>query len=371
MKILIFNWQDIKNPLSGGAEVHLHQIFSRVVKLGHEVTLFCSSFNGAPSEETIDGIKVIRRGGRYLFNFRVPYMYWKTFRHDKYDIVIDDTNKIPFFSPLYVRRPLYFIVHHLFERSIFTEAPLPFALYVYLMEKCGVALCRLTRTPLMVVSPSTMKEMLDKKFRKEDIEFAYNCVDHSVHYPLDVPKSPTPLIGYFGRLKRYKSVDHLLHAMVIVKKRIPAAKLVVIGGGDYRKKLEELAAELGIADSVQFTGYVDEQEKVRLLRHVTFVVNTSSKEGWGLTVIESNACGSIVLGSDVPGLRDAIKDNETGLLYGYGNINELAEKILLLLDDSILRERLEKSAYLWAKTFDWNVVAKHVAELLKKKILQR
>src|SRR5207302_1905108 len=76
MKILIFNWQDIRNPLAGGAEVHLHEIFSRIARMGHEVTLFCSSFRGAEAEETIDGIRVIRRGGRHLFNFHVPIRYW-------------------------------------------------------------------------------------------------------------------------------------------------------------------------------------------------------------------------------------------------------------------------------------------------------
>ncbi len=68
MRILIFNWQDIKNPLAGGAEVHLHEVFSRIAALGHDVTLFCSSFEGAPHMEDMNGIHVIREGGRSLFN---------------------------------------------------------------------------------------------------------------------------------------------------------------------------------------------------------------------------------------------------------------------------------------------------------------
>ena len=368
MKILVFNWQDIKNPQAGGAEVHFHEIFSRIVTLGHEVTLFCSSFQGAPPEEIISGIKVIRKGGRYLFNFQVPIRYWKQFRHEKFDIVIDDTNKIPFFTPLYIREPLYFIIHHLFDKSIFQEAPLPFALYVYLMEKMGIFLARNKRIPTMVVSPSTRDEVLRKGFHPEDIEFAYNCVDHELHHPSGIPRSQKPLIGYFGRLKKYKSADHLLKAFMIVKEKIPELQLVIIGEGDYRKNLESLSRELGISSDVRFTGFVDENEKVRLLQQVWFMVNTSSKEGWGLTVVESNACGTTVLGSNVPGLRDAIKDGETGLLYEYGNITELAEKISLLLNDTVLRERLAKNALAFSRTFDWNVVAEHVVKLLEKRI---
>jgi glycosyltransferase involved in cell wall biosynthesis len=368
MKILIFNWQDIKNPLAGGAEVHLHEIFSRVVRLGHEVTLFCSSFPGAPREETINGIKVIREGGRYLFNYRVMYRYLTKFRHEKYDVVIDDMNKIPFFTPLYIQEPLYAIIHHLFDKSIFQEAPLPLAIYVYYMEKLGVALLRRHRIPLMVVSPSTRAEMWSKGYRDEDMQYAYNCVDHGLHRSDGVPKSATPLIGYFGRLKKYKSPDHLLRAFTIVKKTVPDLQLVVIGDGDYKKTLEALARELGIEQDVRFTGFVDENEKVRLLQQMWFMVNTSSKEGWGLTVVEANACGSTVLGSNVPGLRDAIKDGETGLLYEYGNIDELASKMNLLLNDASLRTRLTENAKQWSLSFDWSVVAKQVAGLLESEI---
>jgi glycosyltransferase involved in cell wall biosynthesis len=100
------------------------------------------------------------------------------------------------------------------------------------------------------------------------------------------------------------------------------------------------------------------------------MVNTSLKEGWGLTVIESNACGTTVIGSNVPGLRDAIKDGETGLLYQYGNIKELSEKILLLINDEDLRNRLSKNAVEWASTFNWDLVAEQVLSNIQKEIEQ-
>ena len=368
MKILIVNWQDIKNPLGGGAEVHLHQIFSRIVKRGHSVTLYCSTFENAPREEVIDGIRVIHEGGRYMFNYRVPFRYFTRFRKERFDIIVDDMNKIPFFTPLYVRKPLYFIIHHLFGKSIFREAPFPFAFYVYVMEKLGVAVCRWKKVPLMVVSPSTREEMINHGFSDDSIVYAYNCVDHDVHRANLVPKSQTPLIGYFGRLKKYKSVEHLLHAFTHVRSRIPDIKLVIVGEGDHRYTLQKIADNLGISDSVQFTGYVSEKEKVEWLNRVWFMVNTSSKEGWGLTVIESNACGTTVIGSDVPGLRDAIKDGETGLLYRYGDVVDLSEKILLLINDREMRERLTKNAIEWASTFSWDAVAEKVISYLRREI---
>ncbi len=369
MKILIFNWQDIKHPLGGGAEVHMHEIFSRIAARGHSVTLFCSSFHGAPSEEIIDGIRVIREGGRQVFNFYVAYRYWTRFRKEGYDIVIDDMNKIPFFTPLFVRRPLVVLIHHLFGRSIFQETIFPFALYVFLLEKFAVWVCRVSRVPLFVVSESTRAEVMEKGIFSERISIVPNCVDHSRYRPLGMPRAQAPTVGYFGRLKKYKSVDDLLDAMKVVAAKIPAIRLIVIGDGDYRPSLERRSRDLQLSGIVKFTGYVDETEKVRLLNEVWFLVNTSSKEGWGLTVIEANACATTVVASNVPGLRDAVKDGETGLLYEYGNVTELADKIILLAEDAALRERFGKSAERWSQSFDWQLVADRTV-LLMQEIIQ-
>jgi glycosyltransferase involved in cell wall biosynthesis len=245
---------------------------------------------------------------------------------------------------------------------------LPFAWYVYFAEKAGVAACRAKKVPLMVVSRSTRSEMMAKGFPAEEMVIVQNCVDHQLHRPDPGARSARPLIGYFGRLKKYKSVDHLLRAFAIVKESSPDLTLIVIGDGDHRPALEALAVDLGIGGAVRFTGYVDEKTKVRLLQENWFMVNTSSKEGWGLTVIEANACGTPVLASDVPGLRDAIKENETGLLYDYGNIHDLAGKMKLLLDDSAMRNRLSQGAIQWAQTFDWQIVAEQTVELLQRRI---
>lgn len=368
MNILIFNWQDIKNPLAGGAEVHLHEVFSRIAKMGHEVTLYCSSFKGSKREEVINGIRVIREGGRYLFNFRVPYRYVTTFARERHDIVIDDMNKIPFFTPLFVRSPLYIITHHLFKKSIFLEVAWPLALYVYLMEKAGFNLCRSRNIPFIVGSPSTKEELLEIGFPPAHVDIINYCVDHAVHRPDPSVRNKTPLIGYFGRLKKYKSIEQLLHAFCLVKNSVADLSLVVVGEGDNRASLESLSRELGISDSVRFTGFVDEQEKVRWLQKVWFAVNTSSKEGWGLTVIEANACGTTVIASNVPGLRDAVKNDVTGLLYEFGNVQDLAEKIHFLLDDEGLRRQLARDAFNWASTFDWDAAAKHTLELLQQRV---
>jgi glycosyltransferase involved in cell wall biosynthesis len=369
VKILVINWQDIKHPLGGGAEVHLHEIFKRIAARGHSVTLFCSVFGDAPREENIDGIRVLRSGGRHLFNFRVPMRYWMEFQHSGFDVVVDDMNKIPFFTPFFVKEPLVGIVHHLFGRSIFTEAPLPVALYVFAAERFALPFYR--NFPTAVVSESTKQELMHYGYQEASLSIVQNAVNQELYRPLDVDLSPDLHIGYLGRLKKYKSIDHLLMAFQIVKKELPNAKLTILGDGDARPSLEKLAVELGIAQSVTFAGYVAPEEKVRLLGQMRVVVNTSAKEGWGLTVIEANACGIPVVASDVPGLRDSVVDERTGFLYEYGNIEQLAQKIMLVLRDDNLRDRLSREALAWGRSFSWDVSADRMLKVLEEAVEQR
>ncbi|HCV42063.1 MAG TPA: hypothetical protein DGH68_01165, partial [Bacteroidetes bacterium] len=246
MRIFIVNWQDIRNPLAGGAEVHLHEVFSRIARMGHEVTLYCSSFPGAPHEESINGIRVIREGGRYLFNFRFLFSYLSRFRNEHFDIVIDDMNKIPFFTPLFVKQPVYGVTHHLFGKSIFLETNPVLAGYVYVMERLAVWLYRKRRIPFIVGSPSTFAELQEEHFSPEDVALVNYGVDHSLHRTSGATRSPTPLIGYFGRLKKYKSVDHLLLALSKVVERFPKLKVAIVGEGDDRPRLEEMTKQLGL-----------------------------------------------------------------------------------------------------------------------------
>lgn len=368
MKILVVNWQDIRHPQGGGAEVHLQEVFSRIARMGHEVTLSCCRFPDALREEVVGGIRILREGGRYFFNFRFFLSYLRHFRKQSFDIVIDDMNKIPFFTPLFVRIPILGITHHLFRKSIFLEANPLIAAYVYGMESLAVRVYRKAHIPFIVGSPSTYREMIDEGFPESQIHLVPYGVDHSTHRMTGVPKSPTPMIGYFGRLKRYKSVDHLLEALPAVLRAVPDLKVQIVGEGDDRIRLQALSVRLGLQECVEFTGFVSEERKLELLQQMWCKVTTSKKEGWGLTVIEANACGTPVIASDVPGLRDAVKDNETGLLYRYGQTHDLAEQLTKLLTDEKLRLRLARNAIAWAENFDWNVAAEKTIELVEARV---
>lgn len=363
-KILIVNWQDIKNPQSGGAEVHLHEIFKRIAAKGHEITLLCSSFKGGKKAEIIDGLKVIRKGNRNNFNFFVPSTYLSISKPNPYDVLIEDINKIPFYTPLYSKSPVLGIIHHLFRAIIFRETNFLFASYVYLSEKLIPLVYE--QTPFMVVSESTKAELVEQGLAKENVTVIHNCVDHQTYKLTGAEKSDCPLVLFLGRLKRYKSIDILIKAMKIVSCEVPDVRLIVAGSGDQLEDLKKLSHDLDLQKHISFTGYIDIERKVELLQQAHVMVNTSPKEGWGLTVIEANACGTPVIASDVPGLRDSVIDGETGLLFEYGYIQQLAEKIIAVLTNEGLRRKLSERAIKWAERFNWDDSAEKTLQLIER-----
>ncbi|MEO0189801.1 MAG: glycosyltransferase family 4 protein, partial [candidate division WOR-3 bacterium] len=134
MNILIINWQDWKNPYAGGAEVYLYEIFSRLIKKGHKIFILCSRGPGQKRYEVMDGFEIIRIGKRFNFNFYVPFALRSILKNKKIDILIDDQNKIPFYSPLFTKKINLIMIMHLFRKTIYRETNFLFASYVYITE---------------------------------------------------------------------------------------------------------------------------------------------------------------------------------------------------------------------------------------------
>ncbi|UCE23978.1 MAG: glycosyltransferase family 4 protein [Candidatus Zixiibacteriota bacterium] len=363
MKILALNWNDLKNPYAGGAEVHLEELLRRLAGFGHDITLFCSGFKGCLSEETVEGIRIIRRGNRYSFNLIAPFHLRKLVRHEKFDILVEDINKIPFYTPLYLDLKTLVVVPHLFATTVFHEINFVLGTYIYLAEKPLVPVYR--GLTFNVISESTGKDIVRRGIPAGDISVIHCGIDRQLyaHDPA-VSKYEVPTILYLGRIKKYKSVQHLISAFKVVKAHLPDARLMVVGNGDYLGNLRSQAKSLGLENDVEFPGFVSTEEKVERMRRSHVAVLPSLKEGWGLTNIEASSVGTAVVAADSPGLRDSVRDGETGFLYEYGNIDQFADKLLAVLTDDSLRGRLEEGGLRWAEKFSWDKAARKFERLL-------
>ena len=121
MKICAVNWRDMGNPEAGGAETHLHEILSRLVRWGHAATQISAGWRGCAPEDAIDGVRVIRRGRWYDANLALPLFARRHLRHARYDVILEDINKVPFFMPLFTATPVVAVVPHLFGATAFRD----------------------------------------------------------------------------------------------------------------------------------------------------------------------------------------------------------------------------------------------------------
>jgi len=190
-------------------------------------------------------------------------------------------------------------------------------------------------------------------------------LDHA-SYRVDpaVPKNPRPTILFVGRVRRYKGVDWVARVLPEVLRRIPDARLEVVGDGPHLRELRERIARAGLERAVEFAGFVPRAEKVRRLQSAWVVVQPSPKEGWGLTVVEAGACGTAVVAADSPGLRDSVRRDETGLLVPFADDAGLSDALSRVLGDADLRRRLERNGVEWAKQFDWGDCARRSLDAL-------
>ncbi len=353
MRILVLNWQDHENPQAGGAELHLREIFSRIAARGHSVDLLCSSWQGAAPRLMLDGIDVHRVGNRQTYPFLARGYYTAGLAANNYDVVIEDLNKVPLYTPLWGVKKLVALVHHLFGATVFREAPLPLAAAVWLSERPLGALYR--GVPFQAVSVSTANDLVARGIPRGSIRVIYNGVDSKRLTPDASERSRTPLFIYLGRLKKYKRVDIVIRAFAAL--HLPEATLEIAGTGDYRARLERLVNSLKLAERVKFLGFITEDEKIHLLRRAWASTLASPKEGWGISNLEAAACGTPVIAANSPGIRESVIDGETGFLVSPDDVPAMAAAMKGIVESPALVSSLGAAGRRYAETFTWDRAA--------------
>ncbi len=360
------NWRDIGDPLGGGAELHLHHILKGAAAAGWQVDLVCSAYAGAPAEDEIDGVHILRRGHWAVANFVLPPLVRRLLRRGNYDLLVEDINKIPFYTPLYRGdTPLVAIVPHLFGRTVYREANPLLATYVYAAESLIPRLYR--DVDFEVISPSTRDDLVARGLDGGRIRTIYCGMDHARFTLTDPPpRADDPLIVSWSRLRRYKSLDVALRAFALIHAALPEARMLVMGRGPDEARLRRLCGKLGLDASVEFRGFQPWDELVRTLHRCHLFLNPSPKEGWGLTVIEAGQCGLPVIASDRPGLKDSVRDGVTGVLVPYGDHAAMASAALELLNDRRRWTAMSDQARRWAAGFSWERCVGESLELFEQ-----
>ena len=192
MRVLVVNWQDRENPQAGGAEIHLHEIFRRLAASGHDVTLFCGGWPGSPPRAVLDGLAVHRVGTRHTFPFHA-YRYYRRNLAGRFDVLVEDINKVPLYTPLWGAPRTVALVPHLFGATAFDELPVPVAAAVWLAER---PLGRVYRAvPFQAISESTRDDLVSRGIPRDSVRVIYPGIDTSAYTPDPAIRSPAPLFA--------------------------------------------------------------------------------------------------------------------------------------------------------------------------------
>lgn len=364
LHIVLLNYRDVTHPEAGGAEVYLQELFDRIAAGGHDVTLVCTGHRGAPVEDRIGNVRVIRVGNQATVNIAAVLAALRLARQGRVDIFVESLCKLPFLLPLVTKIPVLPVVLHLFGHTVFQETNPVVGSFVWLYERLIPPVYR--NLPFVALSDSTAQDLVRRGVRASRMDIVPPGLDLPRYLANGVgPAVDAPLILYVGRLKRYKGLDTVIRAFARVRTVVPAARFLIVGKGDDRARLEHLTQQLGLGDSVLFEGFVDENAKIDRLHRAHVVVYPSPREGWGIAALEAAACGTPVLASDAEGLRDAVRDGATGFLVPHSDIDAWAQRMTQLLTDAALRARCGAAARQWASEFSWDTEAEKMRMIVE------
>lgn len=371
MNILVLSWRDIKHPLAGGAEQVMHEHAKAWVRAGHKVTHFSSKLNGLLDSEAIDGIQFKRSGYQYL-GVQVAGFFYYLKNRKEIDFVVDEFHGIPFFTPLYVRKPKIAVIQEI-ARNVWFLNPLHWPMnwliglagflsepFVFLFYK---------KMPFITASISAKADVTKMGINANNI----TVIPHGVRleggrWKLEGGKSKIKTIIYLGVLSKDKGIEDAIKCFAILNKA-GQFNFWVIGKPetkDYGQKIKQLVAKLGLSGKVKFWGFVPQDKKFELLSKAHVLVNPSVHEGWGLVNIEANSMGVPVVAYHSAGLIDSVKDNFSGIVCKKNMPEELAKKILEIFNDETKYKNLKRGAFLWSQNFSWEKSGKLSVKLIKK-----
>jgi glycosyltransferase involved in cell wall biosynthesis len=191
--------------------------------------------------------------------------------------------------------------------------------------------------------------------------------------PLPGIKRKNTRLLFAGRLVKQKGVISLLDALALVRKVMPDTELLLIGDGPLLHEIKERIRDLDLEQNVILTGGVKNSDLPELYATATITVMPSTdQEGFGLVIVEAMGCGCAVVASDLPAIHDIVQHGRNGLLARPGDSVDLADKIMRLLKDRELRERLATNGREdVCKRFDWDETAAQYHKLFAELAVQK
>lgn len=360
-RVHVLAWRDLDDPDAGGSEVHADEFMRRWAAAGLAVTHRTSAAVGQPATSRRNGYEVIRRGSRYTV-FPRTIMGELAGTMGRYDALVEIWNGVPWFSPIWRRRPGITFLHHVHGPMWDQILPGPLASFGRALEaRIAPPFYRrgLTATP----SDATREELLELGFRPDRVTAIPNGTD-----PVFSPgghKTAQPSIVAVGRLAPVKRFALLIESAIEARRTVPDLTLTIVGDGPDGDDLRQLVSARSAGDWITFAGRVDHADLVDHYRRAWVVASASLAEGWGLSMTEGAGCGTPAVASDIRGHRSSVIDGVTGVL---APPDQLGAALVRVLTGDALRLRLGQAALERARALTWDASALGVMAVLHRAV---
>ncbi|PWR71772.1 GT4 family glycosyltransferase PelF [Methanospirillum stamsii] len=352
MKIVIIVTYFLPQRLAG-AELASYNLAKHLTRLGHDVHIITTHDPGLPYFHMMEGIYV----------HRIPYSKFKIVGTLSFCLAIFQTiNKIKpsiiqvqgigvgFISPLILKKLLK-IPYIVCGRG--SDVYLP-NIYTKIISKMI-----LQNADAIVALTDNMRQKMNEILDRE-IYIIPNGIDlNSFHAisPYSMLEKDKINIIFIGRLHPVKGIQYLIKAIKQVHEKIPQVRLVLIGEGEQRKSLEDLVERLGIEDCVIFFGSIPNNRIPDILNRADIFTLSSLSEGFPTVILEAMACGIPIVASRVGGIPDIMQNGVNGYLVEPKNPDDIAKKILDLLQHDDLRQEISQNNKTHVKVYGWEKIA--------------
>jgi len=358
-------WRDLDDPEAGGSEIYLDNVLGQWAAAGIDIE-HRTSTHDEPREFVRHGYRVVQRGGRYgVFPRVILPRLWR--RRPRGTAVVETWNGVPWFSPLWRADARIVYLHHIHE-DMWGESLPSFLAPLGRLVETRIAPLFYRRTFVATLAPTTRDRLVELGFRPGRVRVIEPAIDASFR-PDGTPESADPLVVAVGRLAPVKRFVELVHAFRSVVDAHPGARLVIVGDGPERERIEAAINDTGLTSHIEMAGRIPHDRLVRLYGAAWLVTSASHSEGWGLTITEAGACGTPAVVTNNDGHRAAVRDGVTGVIVA--DPSELGPAIAGLLGDAEGRARLSRAALDHNSQFRWERTAALGLEMLLEAARER
>lgn len=194
-----------------------------------------------------------------------------------------------------------------------------------------------------------------------------NGVEWDRFKPLERPRNEKVTILFIGRLIPRKGFERVIRALPEVQNKAHQAfEVEVVGSGEHRQKLDDIAQELGVAEKIRYVGTVPYDQLEKSYQQADIFVLTSLSEGMPSVILEAMGCGLPVVASDVGGNNELVRDGWNGYLIRGDDSSKLAKDLVQLIDNEVLRRQMGGRSREMAKQYNWEEIMRRYNELYLK-----